>query len=195
MKKIFYIIILLVLIFILFLFSSCEKTVKNNGSSKTYKYLENLNTDRYNINIQSEDTKINIIKDHDKVYLNSTSGDLTRIIIEKNNNKYNIDVPTKTYIKEKINKNDNYLGDYYLSKNSIKNKTYKKGHKFIGIMLYSYEKYNYNKGTITYYYFFNKLKYIENKMPLKDTRIKIINNSDKIDKSVFNVPNYQEMTY
>ena len=78
----------------------------------------------------------------------------------------------------------------------LKTQSYKTGTKWHGLTRYTFEEYDYDGGTTTYYFKGNELKYIENKTALEENTVEFISINNKIDDTKFDLPNnYQAITY
>lgn len=170
-----------------------------NGDSKTYQFFINAdyNPEIYTLKLKNDETDITIINDQDRNYYRlKTQSGITEVI-EKNSIKYTISKATKTYTEEPITLLDNYgLGYLPADMEVLKTQSYKTGTKWHGLTRYTFEEYDYDGGTTTYYFKGNELKYIENKTALEENTVEFISINNKIDDTKFDLPNnYQAITY
>ncbi len=182
MKKI------LLLLIPLIILTGCENketTIKNpNGKSQTYKYLKqiNYNPEKYTLKIKNKE-EITISKNKKQTYYKNK----TQKIIEKNYKKYTIQ--NNSYTEEPIITQTNYAKGY-LPENmkTLKNQTYKTGKERKGILTYTYEKYTYQGGEVTYYFRNNKLTHIKNKTIQNEITVKFISLTTKINQKEYKLP-------
>lgn len=197
MKKIF---LLLVFTFILTGCDSKITTVTNpNGDSKTYQFFikEDYTPETYTLKLKNDDTNITIVNDQDRNYYFLKSQNTTTKTIEKDGNKYIITPSTKSYTEEPIVALDNYgLGYLPQDMEKLKNQSYKTGTEWRGLSKYTFEIYEYEDGTTTYYFKGDDLKYIKNKTALEENEVEFVNITTKINEKNFNLPkSYQAITY
>ena len=184
--------LLLVLVICLLLVGCNDKpkTIKNpDGKSLTYNYFKNINLDKYTLKLKNAKRDILYIKDNNNTYYEVSDENETLITIQNSNGIYTLDTVNKTYIKEETLEYKDYMSGYFPEDiKKLKNQTYITGHERIDLFNYTYETYNYNNNTATYYYRGKKLKLIKNKNALNETTVKVISLNSKVDKNKFKIP-------
>ncbi len=191
----------LILCLLVILFTGCNSTttVENpNGKSLAYKYFNSKNYDGsiYNLKLKTENSNITVSRQNNNVYYEN-KGNMDLVILEKNGVRYNINSNDKTYSKEDILKEENYVyGILPDDINIFKNKGYKTGKERIGIYNYVFETYNYDGVSATYYFKKSDLKYIRKQTDTENLIYEVISFDTKKKNNVFKIPkNYMELTY
>lgn len=185
------------------LLTGCDSkvtTVTNpNGDSKTYQFFINADytPEVYTLKLKNDETDITIINDQNRNYYRLKNQSEVTEIIEKDSMKYTISKATKTYTEEPITLLDDYgLGYLPADMEVLKTQSYKTGKEWHGLTRYTFEEYDYEGGTTTYYFKGDKLKYIKNKTALEENTVEFISINNKVKDNQFDLPdNYQAITY
>ncbi len=176
-----------------------QKITNPNGKSKTYQTFKNIDTNNYYLELfdrnvtKNDNTKI-IMAKKDNNYYYEINGTSKIAIIQKQGYKYTIDKEYKTYKKEENQTITNSAEGIIPNIKTLKNQTYETGKEKIYNQTLTYEKYQNNQNESTYYFKGNKLIYIKYKTYEKTLLYKF-NNLKKTTDKLFEIKNYQEITY
>ena len=192
-----------ILIFFSILIVGCSNdvSVKKKGESKTYLFFKNFNTNQYYVSFWdrnssiNDDTKIIMARDGDNYYY-ELDGFERSAIIQKDGFRYSINYDRSAYSKEEKALEDFSLGILPKDVNELKTKKYETGKYKVFNRWYTFESYNFDYGTTTYYYKGNDLIYIRYESIQNEILLKYNEMKKKFDYSIFDIPkNLDEISY
>lgn len=173
--------------------------IRNDGKSRTYSFFKDFDNNHYYVsfwdrnNSINDDTKIIIARSDDKYYYELDGYERTGVI-QKDGIRYNINFDRNQYYKEEKDIEDFSLG--ILPKtNELRDKEYKTGKEKIYNSFYVFESFDFDYGKTTYYFKGKKLIYVRFKSVQNEILLKYNEMKKDFDSNIFEIDNFEEITY
>ena len=193
----------LIIILLLLCFGCSEKVVsvkKANGDSLTYLFFKNFDVENYYVSFydrnvsKNDDAMIIYARSGDKYYY-EYNGENGQKIIQMDGFKYTINEKLNSFFKEECELDDFSYGVLPYDLGKLKTMGYKTGKAKIYGSSYVFEEYKLKGATSTYYFKGSKLIYVKTDMVSGSSLIKFDVIRNKVSKKLFDISNYNEITY